>query len=752
MNFCAALRTLGKTVCLINCAPMPRKPQLNCYKGFAASFIDAYGAQNRLIGLDTGELRNNPRQDGNWLQYQGESYPFFQTLNAYAADEVATVVTILANAKPGAVIAVGDHNPLAELAGTFLPTVTYPCGAFLPSTVFSLPAVPRRVEDQDRDLAQALSGRTGAIIESAYTFRVRESAGKADRAELGVGTEAPLFVTVGNRLEEEIGAEFHALMRTMKSAFAGAKFLFVGPFADRSIIPEDLRADVLTPGRRDDVQALLRAADFYLNPRREGGGLSCAEAVANGRPVLTLRHGDVFHAAGPHFGFDDAQAMVDYVRQYRADPAFAAAETAYCAERTRVITDNIRMVRQLLADLDDLVGAAPASRSPTAAQRWQIEEDADVIFIRSAHAGEPAPADWRRLLAEALAQIPAAGVVGAKRLGDDGKVFSMGEMLIHPKGFHHHGRGVTAQAYRFPEEVDVLAGGVCALRSADFEAIEDAELALVDLCLNLRLKGRRCVALPQVVVTDTHCPEPSADEAVQFQRRWGFDWRMPDLEQIKQRHPASGLLWQVRFHSGALPFEKYEERPALHWQSYANVAVYRQRADHLVKVVTDACAPNALVLDLGCGDGLFSHLMAQQGLRVLGVDPETAAIEQARKRSAAESYPVLAPEFVSGRGDRLDIPDQCLDGVAMFDVIEHLPNPIAVLREIARVLRPGGRFIVSTPAWQFGGSSDPIYHGFEYTARELMDQVDYAGFAVINSGTLGAPYRDVVLVAQRRGE
>ena len=95
---------------------------------------------------------------------------------------------------------------------------------------------------------------------------------------------------------------------------------------------------------------------------------------------------------------------------------------------------------------------------------WIIEAARDgVVVIHRAATASPQPPDWRQRLTESLRQLPGAGagVVGAKRLTPDGRVFSMGELVVHPKGFHHLGRGVVREAYRFPEEVDAIGLRLC---------------------------------------------------------------------------------------------------------------------------------------------------------------------------------------------------------------------------------------------------------------------------------------------------
>ncbi|MHC4990425.1 MAG: class I SAM-dependent methyltransferase, partial [Planctomycetota bacterium] len=155
-------------------------------------------------------------------------------------------------------------------------------------------------------------------------------------------------------------------------------------------------------------------------------------------------------------------------------------------------------------------------------------------------------------------------------------------------------------------------------------------------------------------------------------------------------------------------------------------------------------------LDLGCGDGLFSHLIARRGIPVLGLEPERGAVDLARRLTSDQDYPRETPRFMEAEGGSIPVEAGQVSGVAMFDVIEHLSNPVGVLRECARVLAPGGHLIVTTPAWELGRWSDPDYHVCEYTEAELVDQIQAAtALQVVTTGRVGGIYRDVIVVARR---
>lgn len=411
--------------------------------------------------------------------------------------------------------------------------------------------------------------------------------------------------------------------------------------------------------------------------------------------------------------------------------------------------------------------------------RWAVERGEDgYVVVRGAgtpsSGGDPEPGDWRERLAWFLRTIPGVKLVGAKRYFADGHVFSMGEHVVHPKGFHHLGKGVAGACYRFPEEVDAIAGGVMlvdevAFDEADGEAVLDemGQLGALALGLAIRQRGGRVLGIPQVGVVDEFSPSLDDAESAAFRERFGFDWVAPDLDVVRKEHAADacgneggGLLWNAFHHAGMMPFNKYDTRGALVWQGYQSHDPLKQRCDHLARLTAKFSLPpegsGGITLDVGCGDGLFSHLFAQLGCNVVGIDPEPEGVAQATKMCESQHYPDPqgsgggAPEFRVGRGDDIPFDNQTIGCVTLFDVIEHLNNPIGVLREIDRVLQPGGTFICVTPAWQFGGNSDPAFHGYEFTQEELNRMINAApGLQVVHNGQIGGVYRDLIAIAKK---
>lgn len=99
------------------------------------------------------------------------------------------------------------------------------------------------------------------------------------------------------------------------------------------------------------------------------------------------------------------------------------------------------------------------------------------------------------------------------------------------------------------------------------------------------------------------------------------------------------------------------------------------------------------VVDVGCGGGYMSELMARQGARVLGVDIAAGALNAARTRAREQGFDLT---LFQCSADALPCPSGSMDVAVCTDVLVHVPNPEAVVREIGRVLRPGGLFLFSS--------------------------------------------------------
>jgi ubiquinone/menaquinone biosynthesis C-methylase UbiE len=101
------------------------------------------------------------------------------------------------------------------------------------------------------------------------------------------------------------------------------------------------------------------------------------------------------------------------------------------------------------------------------------------------------------------------------------------------------------------------------------------------------------------------------------------------------------------------------------------------------------------VLDVACGAGKLVRAIAPQVERAVGVDLSPAMIEQARREAGADpAVPAERLEFVVGASDDLPFADGEFTAVITTTAFHHFPDPAGSVREMVRVLAPGGRIVI----------------------------------------------------------
>jgi SAM-dependent methyltransferase len=146
--------------------------------------------------------------------------------------------------------------------------------------------------------------------------------------------------------------------------------------------------------------------------------------------------------------------------------------------------------------------------------------------------------------------------------------------------------------------------------------------------------------------------------------------------------------------------------------------------------------PGMTVLDFGSGPGWATRCLTQLGYKVIACDVSEAALNLARK--GFELFPTQGPHhkptFLLFDGRNLDLPDASVDRVFCLDAFHHVPNQETVLRELARVLKPGG----------IAGFSEP---GPDHS-RSPISQQEMRDFTVIENDIV---LEDIWPAAQRAG-
>jgi SAM-dependent methyltransferase len=161
-----------------------------------------------------------------------------------------------------------------------------------------------------------------------------------------------------------------------------------------------------------------------------------------------------------------------------------------------------------------------------------------------------------------------------------------------------------------------------------------------------------------------------------------------------------------------------EER---HWWYRGRRAVLEAVLDGLGPAVE--AGAGARILDAGCGSGRNMVALARRGT-VTGVELATQSVEVARARAAG---PVLPGSL----DEPLPFGDGAFDLAVALDVLEHVGDDGAALRELARVVAPGGRLLVTVPqyGWLWGEHDVLSHHHRRYTRALLLGRAAAAGFA-----------------------
>lgn len=119
----------------------------------------------------------------------------------------------------------------------------------------------------------------------------------------------------------------------------------------------------------------------------------------------------------------------------------------------------------------------------------------------------------------------------------------------------------------------------------------------------------------------------------------------------------------------------------------------RVRSNSVLKSL-DARA-NENILDLGCGNARDIIPMLESGARITGIDISQGMINEAQRDLEEAGYPWVSMQV--GDATHLPFPDNCFDKVLCSEVIEHIPDADKAVGEMFRVLKRGGRLVISTP-------------------------------------------------------
>ena len=176
-----------------------------------------------------------------------------------------------------------------------------------------------------------------------------------------------------------------------------------------------------------------------------------------------------------------------------------------------------------------------------------------------------------------------------------------------------------------------------------------------------------------------------------------------------------------------------------HWWYTGRRKILASFLDDISRRVTDR---RPRILDVGCGTGANLLMLSKYG-DAEGVDVSEDALAFCRERGLEQ--------VKLGAAEKLPYDDATFDLVTALDVVEHLDDDLAGLREMRRVLRPGGRVLLFVPTFMFlwGVQDDVSNHRRRYRLPELRRVLEQAGFEIERTTYANVTFFLPILLARK---
>lgn len=134
---------------------------------------------------------------------------------------------------------------------------------------------------------------------------------------------------------------------------------------------------------------------------------------------------------------------------------------------------------------------------------------------------------------------------------------------------------------------------------------------------------------------------------------------------------------------------------------------------------------NIIALDVGCGCGYGSFILAKKAKRVIAIDKSKKAIDYACKNYKKDNIKYRIFDIEKDNALKLGY----FDLITCFEVIEHIKNPDKAIKNLRKIIRPDGLLFISTPNKNNHYANNP-YHVKEYDENEIIDLLENNGFEI----------------------
>ena len=261
-------------------------------------------------------------------------------------DKLTAIVDAVERFDPDVIVAFGGSNTVADLFARTRAVVLLPTSSGLPASLATI-LLGYAPEDSAAGWPDEARARFRPF---SFGWTLPEGGPARCRADFGLPDGGPLYVVVGNRLDQEVGADFLETVDRLLDRVPGARVAFAGAVdtLPGRIAATRNAARMKSLGHVDGIRGLYGLATAYLNPPRQGGGGSAAFALAEGLPVVTYDRGDVAGVAGPGMTVPDEAAFLDRAAALGQDAAARIAAAEAARARFSGTADRARSVEALL--------------------------------------------------------------------------------------------------------------------------------------------------------------------------------------------------------------------------------------------------------------------------------------------------------------------------------------------------------------------------------------------------------------------
>jgi SAM-dependent methyltransferase len=191
---------------------------------------------------------------------------------------------------------------------------------------------------------------------------------------------------------------------------------------------------------------------------------------------------------------------------------------------------------------------------------------------------------------------------------------------------------------------------------------------------------------------------------------------------------------------------QFHEELASNWSSGYASGGFRRRLEVIDALLDKSVFPGSNWLDAGCGTGLLTREICRRGARATGVDASPKMISAALAESTSERGLIWFQQIKSI--ESMGFPSDEFDGVLCSSVVEYVESPLDAFMEFSRLLKPGGKLLVSVPnkrsivrnvqklcnyaAGLWGGTAFPYLDVSkrEFTQREIGTALRRAGISI----------------------